>query len=140
MKGTDMQESNGRNILGKGWKFPIRPNARGGLSFSSAEQDIQEAIWIILSTAPGERQMLPQFGCGIHEFVFAPNSPATRGAIAHQVFEALNRWEPRINVVDVRVDSPEENTLRIRVDYRIRANNAFHNLVYPFYIREERGE
>ncbi len=131
-----------RDFLGTGWKFPIRPNPRGGLSYSSAEQDIQEAIWIILSTAPGERQMLPQFGCGIHEFVFAPNSPATRGAIAQQVFEALNRWEPRINVMDVRVESisTEENTLLIRVDYRIRANNAFHNLVYPFFIREERGE
>jgi uncharacterized protein len=131
-----------RDFLGTGWKFPIRPNPRGGLSFSSAEQDIQEAIWIILSTAPGERQMLPQFGCGIHDFVFAPNSPATRGVLSHQVFEALNRWEPRINVVDVRVDSisAEENSLLIRVDYRIRANNAFHNLVYPFFIREERGE
>jgi phage baseplate assembly protein W len=131
-----------RDFLGTGWKFPIRPNARGGLSYSSAEQDIHEAIWIILSTAPGERQMLPRFGCGIHDFVFAPNNPVTRGSIAHQVFEALKRWEPRIDVVDVRVESisAEENTLLIRVDYRLRANNAFHNLVYPFYIREARGE
>jgi phage baseplate assembly protein W len=131
-----------REFLGTGWKFPISLNLRGGIRFSSAESDIQEAIWIILSTAPGERQMLPQFGCGIHNFVFAPNSPATRASIAHQVFEALNRWEPRIDVLDLQVDSisSEENTLLIRINYRIRANNAFHNLVYPFYIREERGE
>jgi phage baseplate assembly protein W len=133
--------SNVRDFLGTGWKFPVYPNPRGGLSFSSGEQDIQEAIWIILSTAPGERQMRPQFGCGIHDFVFAPNNPATRGAIAHQVHAALTRWEPRIDVLDVRVASSpdEQNTLLIRVDYRIRANNAFHNLVYPFYIREGGG-
>jgi phage baseplate assembly protein W len=130
-----------RDILGTGWKFPIRLNPRGGMSYSSGEQDIQEAIWIVLSTAPGERQMRPQFGCGIHDFVFEPNSPATRTGIAHQVRDALIRWEPRIDILDVRVESGsgEGNLLLIRVDYRVRANNAFHNLVYPFYIQEGGG-
>jgi phage baseplate assembly protein W len=127
-----------RDFLGTGWKFPVQPNPRGGLSYSSGEQDIQEAIWIILSTAQGERQMRPEFGCGIHDYVFAPNSPTTRGNIAHQVQVALTRWEPRIDVLDLRVESSldAENILLIRVDYRIRANNTFHNLVYPFYIQE----
>jgi uncharacterized protein len=132
----------GRNeFLGRGWKFPIKPNIRGGLEYVSAEQDIQEAIWIILSTALGERQMRPQFGCGIHEFVFAPNSAATRAGIAHQIHQALTRWEARIDVVDARVEpSPdEENVILIRLDYRIRANNSMHSLVYPFYIRERGG-
>lgn len=68
-----------RDFLGVGWKFPIRVNARGGLSYSRHEQDIEEAVWIILSTAKRERVMQPDFGCGIHDYVFAPNNVATRG-------------------------------------------------------------
>jgi len=128
----------GREFLGRGWQFPIRINPRGGLSYVSAEQDIVEALWIILSTAPGERQMLPRFGCGIHDFVFAPNSPATRGTIANAVRKALTTWEPRIDLVDVRVESGtgQDNKLLIRIDYRVRSTNAYHNLVYPFFLKE----
>jgi len=128
----------GREFLGTGWQFPVRVNPRGGLSFVSAEQDIEQAIWIVLSTAPGERQMLPRFGCGIHDFVFAPNSAATRGTIANAVRQALTTWEPRIDVADVRVDATAEepNKLLIRIDYRVRKSNAFQNLVYPFYLKE----
>ncbi len=127
-----------REFLGTGWNFPIRINPRGGLSYVSGEQDVQEAIWIVLSTARGERQMLPDFGCGIHDYVFAPNTPATRNNIAQQVRQALTRWEPRIDVQNVRVESsPDaENQLLIRVDYRIRSSNTSYNLVYPFYIQE----
>jgi phage baseplate assembly protein W len=130
-----------REFLGTGWKFPVRVNARGGLSWSSGEQDVQEAIWIVLSTARGERQMLPDFGCGIHDYVFAPNNEATRGSIALQVREALTEWEPRIELQDVRVDaSPDAPELMlIRVDYKIRSTNTPHNLVYPFYISEGEG-
>jgi hypothetical protein len=131
----------GREFLGRGWRFPIRVNARGGLSYSSGEQDIQEAIWIILATCRNERQMLPRFGSGIHSYVFAPNSPTTQGNIAHEVRRALTTWESRIDVLDVRVQSSadEPNKLLIRVDYRVRSNTALHNLVYPFYITEGKG-
>lgn len=127
-----------RAFLGTGWQFPIRVNPQGGLSYSSAEENIQEAIWIILSTAPGERQMLGQFGCGIHDYVFAPNNATTRGHIADRVRRALTTYESRIEVRNVRVDSGpgEPNKLLIRIDYRICSNNASHNLVYPFYINE----
>lgn len=127
-----------REFLGRGWQFPIRINPRGGLSYVSAEQDIAEALWIILSTAPGERQMLPRFGCGIHDFVFAPNSPATRGTIANAVRKALTTWEPRIDLVDVRVEegAGQESQMLIRIDYRVRSTNAYHNLVYPFFLKE----
>ncbi|MCG3206426.1 MAG: hypothetical protein FOGNACKC_00024 [Anaerolineae bacterium] len=133
-----------REILGKGWKFPIRIDGRGGFAYSEGEQLIQEAIWIILGTALGERHMLPRFGCGIHELVFAPNSPGTRGAIADQVRLALTRWEPRIDVLNVAVEAvpPEmvtSNQLLIRVNYRIRSTNTVQNLVYPFYIEEQQG-
>ena len=127
-------------FLGKGWKFPIRVNGRGGLSYVSGAQSIAESIWIILSTPLNSRIMRPQFGCGIHDYVFAPNNTTTRALLAQQVQRALLRWEPRIDVLDVRLESPPEtpNTLMIHVDYRIRANNAFHNMVYPFFINEGR--
>jgi uncharacterized protein len=130
-----------RPFLGSGWRFPVQVNASGGLAWSAGEQDIQEAIWIVLGTARGEREMRPQFGCGIHELVFAPKSTATLNGIAHAVQEALTRWEPRIDVLDVRVTtSPDgEDPVLVDVDYRIRANNAFGNLVYPFYVREGVG-
>ena len=127
-----------RSILGTGWKFPVRVNGRGGFSTSSEAQDVAEAIWVVLSTSRGERIMLPEFGCGIHDYVFAPNNANTRGAIAYQVQQALMRWEPRIDVADVRAqhDPAQPNLLLVHVDYRIRSNNAFHNLVYPFFLQE----
>ncbi len=130
-----------RKFLGTGWKFPVRMTPAGGLAFSSGEQSVEEAIWILLSTARGERQMLPRFGCGMHNLVFAPNNPATRGSIAQLVKDALSEWEARIDVLNVDVSSPsdEGNMILIRVDYRVRSNNAFGNLVYPFYIKEDSG-
>lgn len=127
-----------RDILGTGWKFPIRINGRGGFSLVSGEQDVAEAIWIILTTRRGERIMRPEFGCGLNDYVFAPNNASTRGAIAYQVQQALTQWEPRIDLIDVRVeeDADRPNLLRISIDYRIRANNAFNNLVYPFFLQE----
>jgi phage baseplate assembly protein W len=127
-----------RPILGNGWKFPIRISGRGGFALSSEEQDVAEAIWIVIATARGERIMRPEFGCGIHDYVFAPNNASTRGAIAYQVQQALIRWEPRIDVIDVRAqdDPGQPNLILVVVDYRIRANNAFHNLVYPFFLLE----
>jgi phage baseplate assembly protein W len=127
-----------REFLGVGWKFPIRVNARGGLSYSRHEQDIEEAVWIILSTAKGERVMEPEFGCGIHEYVFAPNNAATRGSIIYSVQKALAEYEPRIDVESVRVETfpGSENRLLIHVDYRVRSTNGRRNLVYPFYLTE----
>jgi uncharacterized protein len=127
-----------RDFLGVGWKFPIRVNARGGLSYSRHEQNIEESIWIILATAKGERVMEPTFGCGIHEYVFAPNNPGTRGSIAYEVQLALATFEPRIDVGSVRVESfpDSDNQLLIYVDYRVRSNNAKRNLIYPFYLTE----
>ena len=130
-----------RAFLGNGIRYPIVVNPRGGLSFSSGEQKIRESIWLILATAPGERQMRPEFGCGIHLYVFAPNNPATHGHIAHEVRRALTDWEPRIDVQQVRVAEADgqPNLMLIRVDYIIRSSNVAQNLVYPFYIREGPG-
>ena len=127
-----------REFLGVGWKFPIRVNAQGAIPFSQHEQNIEEAIWIILSTAKGERVMQPQFGCGIQDYVFAANNPATRGSIAYEVQNALAEYEPRITVLNVGVsfDPSTPNRLLILVDYRVNSSNSKRNLVYPFYLTE----
>ncbi|OLB36161.1 MAG: baseplate protein [Acidobacteria bacterium 13_2_20CM_57_17] len=131
-----------RAFLGTGWQFPIRVNAQGGLNYSSGEENIAESIWVILATAQGERQMRPQFGCSMQEFVFASNNPSTFGNVAHLVRKALTEYEPRVDVRDVQVQiTPDEpNKVLIRVDYRIRSTNAYHNLVYPFFVQEGPGQ
>jgi hypothetical protein len=127
-----------RNFLGIGWKFPLQVNAAGKIAQARYEQRIEEGIYLVLSTAKGERMMLPDFGCGIHDLVFEPNNPRTVARAVQAVRDGLTRYEPRIDVLDVSADAaPEqENLLLIKVSYRIRANNALGNLVYPFYIRE----
>lgn len=127
-----------REYLGVGWKFPLQVTPSGGLARARYEHRVEEAVYLILATAKGERVMLPEFGCGIHDLVFAPNTPGTIGIVAQQVRRALVTWEPRIDVLDIVVDSPldEPNLLLIKVGYRIRSNNALANLVYPFYLRE----
>src|SRR5436305_11237146 len=130
--------TNTRDFLGVGWKFPLQVTAAGRVAQARYEQRIEEAIYLILSTAKGERVMLPNFGCGIHELVFAPNNTVTRSVVVQQVRQALVAYEPRIDVLDIDAEtaSGEPNLLLIRINYRIRANNALGNLVYPFYINE----
>ena len=127
-----------RAFLGIGWKFPLQVTAGGSIALSSYEQRVQESIYLILTTAKGERVMLPDFGCGIHDLVFAPNNPQTLSAVVQEVRAALVTYERRIDVLDVATETApgQPNLLLIRVDYRIRANNALGNLVYPFYIKE----
>jgi phage baseplate assembly protein W len=128
-----------RAFLGVGWKFPLQVNSAGGVAVSLYEQRVEESIYLILSTARGERVMLPDFGCGIHDLVFQVNDSRTRSVVVEDVRQALVKYESRIDLLDVRADSaPEQpNLLLIRVNYRIRANNAIGNLVYPFYIQEQ---
>jgi phage baseplate assembly protein W len=127
-----------RPFLGVGWKFPLQVTPRGAIAMSSEEQKIEESILLILSTAPGERLMLPDFGCGIHDLVFAPNDSGTITRVVDLVRRSLTTYEPRIDVFDVNADTSSEqpNLLLIRVDYRIRDNNSLKNIVYPFFITE----
>lgn len=125
-----------RDFLGIGWKFPLQVTPSGRIAQSRYEQRIEESIYLILSTAKGERVMLPDFGCGIHDLVFAPNSAATISSTVQSVRTALTKYEPRIDVLDINAEAQGENLLLIRISYRIRANNAIGNMVYPFYVRE----
>lgn len=128
-------------FLGVGWGFPIQKDEdTPRLALAVHEESIKQAIWIILSTAKGERVMRPYFGCGIHELVFDPNDATTRGLARHHVSEALRVWEPRIEVLDVTVRAAgvQGEALHIGIEYRVRTTDNRFNLVYPFYL--QRGQ
>ncbi|WP_405956582.1 GPW/gp25 family protein [Streptomyces phaeochromogenes] len=125
-------------FLGTGWAFPVGPDPdhpEQGMRLADGMEAIRQSIWLILGTAPGERVMRPDFGCAIHDAVFDTNDASTAGRVGRSVREALARWEPRIDVLDVyAVPDPEDrHRLLIEINYRVRSNNSRFNLVYPFY-------
>jgi phage baseplate assembly protein W len=124
------------DILGAGLRFPLGADHRGALAMARGEDDIEQAIWIVLGTAPGERPMRPEFGCDVHDFVFETVDAATVGRIEGAIRGALDRWEPRIEVLGVDFDlaGTTEGKLSITISYRVRATNTKRNLVYPFYV------
>jgi Bacteriophage baseplate protein W len=123
-------------FIGRGWAFPLRTDATGGIALVSREREIEEAIRLIIGTSPGERPMRPEFGCRIHDYVFASADGTTASAIAAEVKTALRRWEPRIDVEDVVVsfDARDAAVLYIDIRYSIRQTNDRRNLVFPFYV------
>jgi uncharacterized protein len=129
------------DIIGQGWRFPIRVNAKGGIDSSNGPARIQQAIWIVISTSFGERVMRPTFGAGAADFIFEPNSPAKRAALASQIQNALTTWEPRITVSQVSVAaSPDQAGLVLAsITYTIRTTNELFNMVYPLYLQEGLG-
>jgi hypothetical protein len=128
-----------KEFLGQGLTFPLQVDARGGLALVTGSTDIDQAIGIILGTIPGERVMRPEFGCRAWELVFAPNDAATRSLLVMFVRQALEFWEPRINVLDVRVDIDpmEPSALLVDIRYEIKATHDERSIVYPFYIMGE---
>jgi phage baseplate assembly protein W len=124
------------DILGAGLAFPLGVDRRGSLALAHDGNDVQQAISIILSTSPGERPMRPEFGCGVHDYVFDVVDAATLGRMEAEIRRALDRWEPRIDVlrVDFDIDSSADGPLAITIEYRTRATNDVRNLVYPFYV------
>lgn len=126
-----------RAFLGVGWAFPVSLEA-GRTATAAYDEDIRQAITIILGSNPGERVMRPNFGAGLNTFLFEPVSTTTMEAVRKRVEEALVDWEPRIDVelVKVSTDPVERNLLLIEVRYRVRATNSRANLVYPFYLEE----
>ena len=128
-----------KDFLGRGWSMPVELDPRTGAVASVAyEEDIRQSIRIILETAPGERMMRPDFGCGIHELVYATLDSTTMQRIRSEVEEALRRFEARIDVLEVTVDDKAslEGQLLVEIEYRVRKTNQTGNLVFPFYYRE----
>jgi uncharacterized protein len=123
-------------ILGSGIAFPLQVDRRGGIALAHDVTDVDQAIQLILSTAPGERPMRPEFGCGVHDFVFDTIDAGTVARMETEIRSALDRWEPRIEVqsLDFDLDGVDRGELLIHIGYSLRATNHMRNLVYPFYV------
>ena len=123
-------------FVGAGLAFPIRVDLTGKVALVAGERELEQTIALILGTIPGERPMRPEFGCRIHDYVFAPADATTAGLIAYEVRQSLLRWEPRIDVTDVIVAPHpyEPGVLLVDLRYSVRSTNDPRNLVFPFYV------
>jgi uncharacterized protein len=118
-----------KEFLGRGWSFPFHFNsASGAVSYSEFEENIRQNIMIIIGTRVGERQMLFDFGCRIHELLFAPSNSSTARLASGYVEEALVRWEPRIEVLTVRSAFDPSGAIVVQISYRIRATGTVEHL------------
>ena len=135
MVNLDPRLTGPRPHLGVGWAFPVRP-VNGRLTYARHEDDIEQAIEIILRTAPGERVMLPFFGAGLRRHVFGPNGAVTHRLVEREVRQALIDHEPRITVERVEARAGDPNLMEVEIDYVVRRSNAFYNRVYPFFLNE----
>ena len=128
-----------QNIIGQGWAFPPTINKQGGMALTRGDEEIRQAIQIILLTAPGQRVMHPTFGSRLHELTFAPNNSHTAVLVRRHVEDALGMWEPRITVLDVTVtpDNDQDNCLLIDIEYEIKTTHNKRSLVFPFYLIPE---
>jgi len=126
-------------FLGKGLAFPLQVNPRGEVAMASGDRDIEQSIRIILGTAPGERVMRPEFGCRIHELIFAPRDASTEGLLVEYVEQALGWWEPRIDVGEVKITSNprRDGAVFIRIQYQIKSVHDERSIVYPFFFAAE---
>ena len=123
-------------FIGRGWAFPVETDTTGGIRLVGDEAEIEQSIRLILSTAPGERPMRPEFGCAIHDYVFDPADARTALRLASAVRDSLRRWEPRVDVLDVAVDRhpTEPDALLLDIRYTTSDRNNPRNLVFPFYV------
>ena len=127
---------NDPSFQGRGWGYPLQLDSDQRVKLTQGVENIRQSIWIILSTAKGERQMRPDFGCGIHDLVFGLNQASTAGQVAAEVREALVIWEPRIDIIAVtaRPDEAQPTRLNMEINSEVRATNSRFNMVYPFYL------
>jgi phage baseplate assembly protein W len=135
-----VNDTSEKAFLGIGWSFPPSFDAQGEVNMAAYEEDVRQAIRIILSTNHTERVMRPDFGANMRALLFEPMSTTTMSLAQHYVERALIEWEPRIDLDEVTVrfdkDDPSRGKLLIDINYRVRATNTFYNLVYPFYLLE----
>ena len=128
-----------REYIGQGLTFPLQISQQGGFALAHGVNDIEQAVRIILGTSPGERVMRPEFGCRIHELVFAPNNATTRRLLAYYVEEALDRWEPRITIREI-MRQPILRAMErcwLRSSTKLKIPHDERSIVYPFYLQGE---
>lgn len=122
-------------FVGQGFPFPLRIDHTGSMTLISGEDEIKNAITIILSTAFGERPFRPRFGCQIWELIFDPINDATFGLMEMYVEDALRMWEPRIVVDSVAADAGNgDGEILLEIEFTIVSTNDKRNLVFPFYL------
>ena len=126
------------DITGKGWRFPILPDAAGGLGYVEGDENVEQSLKILLLTALGQRVMRPDFGTAAPRMVFAPGSVQNLGLLETSLREAVRDWEPRIDLEEVRVEvnPADETQVTVQLAYRIRQTNTRANLVFPFYTEQ----
>ena len=131
--------ANDRDFLGRGLRFPVSVNLNGGVSSSAFEENVRQSLFIVLGTAPGERINRPDFGCRIHDLMFAPNNDITAARAEVYCEEAIYKFEPRVERVTIRAlaNGDQPNRLDIRIEYIIAGKNDKRNLVFPFYLRND---
>ena len=126
----------GQDFLGTGWAFPVLPDPTGGLRYVSGETSIQDCLLVLLQTATGERVMRPDFGTTAPTLVFAPGSPANLRTLENSISDAIQAYEPRVELDSVVAEPApgQENQVVVSVSYRIRRTNTKVNLVFPYYL------
>ena len=134
-----MNSDNQKTILGTGLAFPLQTNPRGEIQLVSSDLDIAQSIQIILGTHPGERVMRPTFGCRVHEMMFEPRDATTMSLIKKYVDEALQQWEPRIQVFAINTESSDEQdgAIFVEIEYQVKATHDTRSIVYPFFLAGE---
>jgi uncharacterized protein len=135
---TEEYPKDPKGFLGKGWNFPVQLSPSSTFNMSAYEEKVRQSILIILGTGRGERVMRPEFGCGIHDFVFESMNSSTIARMEASIREGLTQWEPRIEVISVNIGTEELDggKIFIEVKYMVRATNNQFNIVYPFYLKE----
>jgi phage baseplate assembly protein W len=123
------------DFIGRGWAFPVGLDLRGRVALTTGTESIERAIQLILQTVRGARVMRPQFGSDLHLLTFAENNPTTAGLADFYVRRALARWEPRIEVENVKISwaDADQGQMTINISYLVKATNDRRNLVFPFY-------
>jgi len=126
----------GKQFIGKGWQFPIVPGPTGALAWSEADDNVERSLRLLLLTRLGERVMRGDFGTRLGALVFAPGSQQNLRAIEVEVRTAIERFEPRAEVLDVtaEADSVDPTQITVALSYRVRRSNTRDTLVFPFYL------
>lgn len=119
----------------------LRLAATGGIEMVEEEASVRQAILLLLSTIPGERVMRPDYGCALERLIFAPNDDTTAGLALHYLRQALDRWEPRIDVLrlDAERDAGDPTRLNLLLEYRVRSTQREDRLAIPVRLAGEEG-
>lgn len=127
------------DFRGRGWRFPIAPDAGGGLGYVDGDESVAQSLYLLLSTGWGERVMRARFGTNARELIFAPGSPANLTALENSIRDAVRDLEPRVELAGVVVTPDPEQPERVDVEvtYTVRRSNTRDSVVFPFYL--ERG-